>query len=83
MLEQNQLVQLLPDFLTSEFLTIFLAKMIESDFAVTFSDGLDKPKNVILVDCSINHMIIKVPGNARQVCFSKHKGYNGIWKSLT
>ena len=52
------LVQLLPDFLTSEFLTIFLAKMVESDFAVTLCDGLDKPENVILIDCSINHVII-------------------------
>lgn len=83
MLEQDQLVQLLPNPFPSEFLTIFFTKMVKSDLAVTFSNKFDQPKYVFIIHCCFNHVVIKFPENSCPICFSQHRGCNCIWKSFT
>ena len=81
MLEQDRLVQLLPNPFPSELLTVFFGKMVKSDLAVTFSNKFDQP-NVVIIHCCFNHVVIKLPENSCQICFSQHIGCSCIWKSF-
>lgn len=74
MLEEDQLVHLLPDSFTSEPLTVFFSKMVQSDFAIIFSNNLDQPKYMVLIHCRVNYVVIKLPENGCQVCFSQYRG---------
>ena len=82
MLEKNQLAQLFPDSFTCETLAVLFAKMVQSDLAVAFCDGLDQPKNVVFIYCRVNHVVLKLLKNCRQVCVTQHRGSNCIWNSF-
>ena len=75
MLEQDQLVQLLPNPFPTELLTVFFTKMIKSDLAVTFSNKFDQLKYVVIIHCCFNHVVINFPENSFQVCSSQENMY--------
>ena len=61
--EKHQLAIFLSDSLANKLLSILFSQMVQSHFAIAFGNCLYESKYMVLINCSINHVIDQLPEN--------------------